>query len=140
MSRPASTRPDSTLGLRHVALYVQDLEASLHFYVDLLGMQVEWHPDADNIYLTTAGQDNLALHRHKDGAKPTGPQVLDHIGFILPSPKQVDVWHDFLVAEGVTIKAAPRTHRDGARSFYCADPEGTVVQMIYHPPIAGNMG
>ncbi len=134
------SRPASTLGLRHVALYVQDLEASLHFYVDLLGMQIEWHPDPDNIYLTTAGQDNLALHRRTDGAMPTGAQVLDHIGFILQTPEQVDEWRDFLAAEGVTIKTAAKTHRDGARSFYCADPAGTVVQMIYHPPIAGNMG
>ena len=133
-------RPASTLGLRHVALYVRDLEASLRFYVDLLGMQVEWHPDADNIYLTTSGQDNLALHRRSDGAALGGAQTLDHIGFIVQTPEQVDAWHDFLAAAGVTVKAAPRTHRDGARSFYCADPEGTVVQMIYHPPIAGNMG
>ncbi|MFA7387123.1 MAG: VOC family protein [Thiohalobacteraceae bacterium] len=134
------SRPASTLGLRHVALYVRDMEASLHFYVDLLGMQVEWHPDADNIYLTTAGLDNLALHRRADETAPGGAQTLDHIGFILRSPEQVDAWHDFLAAEGVAIKAPPRTHRDGARSFYCADPEGTVVQMIFHPPIAGNMG
>jgi hypothetical protein len=33
------------------------------------------------------------------------------------------------------MKASPRTHRDGARSFYCADPEGTVVQVIFHPPL-----
>ncbi len=133
-------RPAATLGLRHVALYVNDLDACLHFYVDLLGMQVEWHPDADNIYLTSAGQDNLALHRRSDSATPSGAQSLDHIGFILPNPEQVDAWHDFLAAAGVSIKAAPRTHRDGARSFYCADPAGTVVQMIYHPPIAGNVG
>ena len=121
---PSATpaRPASTLGLRHVALYVDDLEASVHFYVDLLGMQVEWHPDADNIYLTSAGQDNLALHRRTDGAQADGPQVLDHLGFILATPGDVDGWHDFLAAQGVTIKAAPRTHRDGARSFYCADP------------------
>jgi catechol 2,3-dioxygenase-like lactoylglutathione lyase family enzyme len=133
-------RPEPTLGLRHVALYVDDLAASEHFYVELLGMQVEWRPDPDNLYLTSAGQDNLALHRRADGAAAGGVQVLDHIGFILPSPAQVDVWHDFLVAHGVAIKTAPRTHRDGARSFYCTDPAGTVVQMIYHPPIAGNVG
>ena len=34
------------------------------------------------------------------------------------------------------IKNEPRTHRDGARSFYCLDPDGNVVQMIYHPPIS----
>lgn len=134
-------RPDSTLGLRHVALYVQDLVACEHFYVDLLGMQVEWRPDPDNLYLTSAGQDNLALHRRGAGSEPRADaQVLDHIGFILPSPEQVDAWHAFLAMHGVPIKAAPRTHRDGARSFYCADPEGTAVQMIYHPPIAENVG
>lgn len=134
-------RPGSTLGLRHVALYVEDLAACEHFYVDLLGMQVEWRPDPDNLYLSSAGQDNLALHRRAGGEAPrAGAQVLDHIGFILQSPEQVDAWHAFLVAHGVVIKAAPRTHRDGARSFYCADPEGIAVQMIYHPPIAGNVG
>lgn len=133
-------RPGQTLGLRHLALHVDDVEACTRFYVDLLGMEVEWHPDPDNIYLTTAGQDNLALHR-RAADRPRGPEsVLDHLGFILPTPEAVDAWHEFLAGQGVTIRAAPRTHRDGARSFYCADPEGNVVQMIYHPPIAGNVG
>ena len=26
---------------------------------------------------------------------------------------------------------APKTHRDGARSLYCADPDGNTVQFIY---------
>jgi hypothetical protein len=33
--------------------------------------------------------------------------------------------------------AEPRTHRDGARSFYCQDPDGNAVQILYHPPISG---
>jgi hypothetical protein len=37
---------------------------------------------------------------------------------------------------GVTCEKSPRTHRDGARSFYARDPEGNVVQVIYHPPIS----
>ena len=32
------------------------------FYVDLLGFEIEWEPDADNVYLSS-GHDNLALHR-----------------------------------------------------------------------------
>lgn len=130
-------KPPSTLGMRHVALYANDLDACRHFYVDLLGMEVEWQPDEDNIYLSSAGQDNLALHR--EAGKGGGETRLDHIGFILSRPEDVDAWHEFLVANGVTIKAVPRTHRDGARSFYCSDPEGNTVQMIYHPPIAGNV-
>ncbi len=126
-------RPPAHRGMRHVALFVQDLAACERFYVELLGMEVEWRPDPDNVYLTS-GNDNLALHRAPGPVE--GPQRLDHIGFILPRPEDVDAWYDFLRAHGVPMKTAPRTHRDGARSFYCQDPDGTTVQMIYHPPIA----
>lgn len=118
-----------------MALNVRDLEACEYFYVDLLGMEVEWRPDPDNVYLCS-GNDNLALHRLPDGHKPSGVQRLDHIGFILGDPADTDAWYEFLQAHDVSMKTAPRTHRDGARSFYCYDPEGNVVQMIYHPPLA----
>lgn len=129
------TRPAPTAGLRHVALYVRRLDEVERFYVELIGMEVEWRPDPDNVYLTS-GADNLALHRAPADFSPPDSQRLDHIGFILRAPAHVDEWHDFLKTHGVTIKAPPRTHRDGARSFYCEDPDGNTVQLIYHPPIA----
>lgn len=128
-------RPPKTGGLRHVALYVKDLEACEHFYVDLLGMEVEWRPDANNVYLSS-GNDNLALHRATDDFDSHGNQKLDHIGFIIKTPEQVDQWFEFLQFHKVKIRQPPRTHRDGARSFYCYDPADTVVQIIYHPPIS----
>jgi catechol 2,3-dioxygenase-like lactoylglutathione lyase family enzyme len=128
--------PAKTLGMRHVALNVADIEACERFYVDLLGMTVEWRPDGNNVYLTS-GNDNLALHRAADNNPAETGQRLDHLGFFIADEAQVDDWYAYLKAENVVIKAAPRTHRDGARSFYCADPEGTVIQIIYHPPIAG---
>jgi catechol 2,3-dioxygenase-like lactoylglutathione lyase family enzyme len=126
------------LGMRHVALNVTDIDRCERFYVGLLGMSVEWRPDPDNVYLSS-GSDNLALHRARDGVAPAPEgQRLDHIGFLLSSPGEVDEWYEFLKAGNVEIMAAPRTHRDGARSFYCRDPEGAVVQVIFHPPIASS--
>lgn len=130
-----SRRPGVTGGLRHVALSCADLESCERFYVDLLGMQVEWRPDADNVYLSS-GNDNLALHRAGTDDDMSGAQHLDHIGFIIRDSETVDDWYQFFVANDVVIKAQPRTHRDGARSFYCHDPDGNTVQLIYHPPIA----
>ena len=132
-------RPAPTRGLRHVALFCQDLAAAEHFYIELMGMQVEWRPDADNVYLTS-GNDNLALHRAEQGFVPGEHQRLDHIGFFLATPDEVDQWYAFLDANGVEFKSQPRTHRDGARSFYCLDPNGVSVQIIYHPPIAAADG
>jgi catechol 2,3-dioxygenase-like lactoylglutathione lyase family enzyme len=128
-------KPLKTLGLHHLALRVKNLEACKRFYTELLGMSVEWEPDADNVYLTS-GNDNLALHRTEDVATEKAKQTLDHFGFILAHAEDVDSWYEFFVAQKVPIKAKPKTHRDGARSFYCADPDGNIIQMIYHPPIA----
>ncbi len=125
-------RPPATAGLHHIALYVEDMGACEKFYTDLLGMDVEWRPDDDNVYLSS-GKDNLALHRAK--AELDGKQRLDHIGFILRKPEDVDAWYAFLNEHDVPMRSKPKTHRDGARSFYCEDPAGVVVQMIYHPPL-----
>lgn len=135
MTMEQNSRPDGMLGMRHVALFVADIDACLHFYIDVLGMRLEWQPDADNYYLTS-GHDNLALHRAAASDSPSGVQRLDHIGFIIQTPAAVDAWHKHFVQRGVKILQAPKTHRDGARSFYCADPAGNTVQMIYHPPIS----
>lgn len=127
--------PKPTAGLRHVALFVQHFAECVRFYTELLGMRVEWHPDENNIYLTS-GNDNLALHRATTNFSPSAHQRLDHMGFILNEIDQVDVWHEYLKHHNVPIKNPPRTHRDGARSFYCLDPDGNSIQIIYHPPLA----
>ncbi len=124
--------PPSTLGIRHVALIVSDLAKAAAFYCDILGYQVEWRPDCDNLYLTAGGQDNLALHRGKPAEKETR---LDHFGVLLKKSADVDAWHEHLKARGAKILKAPKTHRDGARSFYAQDPDGNVLQFIHHPPI-----
>lgn len=128
-------RPAPTAGLRHVALFAERFDEAIYFYTELMGMHVEWHPDVDNIYLSS-GNDNLAIHRFHGSERRPEQQRLDHIGFVVDSAEQVDQWHAFLTANAVQVKNAPKTHRDGARSFYCCDPDGTAIQIIHHPPIS----
>ena len=128
-------RPGLGFGMRHVALYVRELTVCEHFYTDLLGMEVEWRPDERNVYLTSGG-DNIALHQAEpDQSRDEATQRLDHIGFLVESPEDVDAWYGWLNQHGVRIRTEPRTHRDGARSFYCYDPDGTLIQLIHHPPV-----
>jgi catechol 2,3-dioxygenase-like lactoylglutathione lyase family enzyme len=128
-------RPDLGFGMRHVALFVRDLAATERFYVELLGMEVEWRPDARNVYLSSGG-DSLALHQAEpEQVRDEATQRLDHIGFFVASPDAVDQWFAWLDEHGVRMRTAPRDHRDGARSFYCHDPDGTLVQVIHHPPV-----
>ena len=120
-------------GMRHVALNVIDLPLVEQFYVELLGFNVEWRPDPENVYLCS-GVDNLALHVVEDTGEKA--QTLAHTGIIVDEMDQVDQWYAFLLENKVKMASEPRTHRDGARSFYCYDPEATVVQVIYHPPLS----
>lgn len=128
-------KPPAIIGLHHIALNVADLAACEQFYIELLGFAVEWRPDSDNLYLTS-GADNLALHKSDKALGTPGASALDHLGLVVKTPDDVDQWHTFLVAQGVRIVKEPRTHRDGARSFYFLDPEDNTIQLIYHPPLS----
>lgn len=129
-------QPLGMVGLRHVALFVKDLELCTDFYVRIMGMKIEWQPDPDNVYLTNDG-DVFALHRVEYEAQ--AQQRLDHIGFILDSIEAVDAWYAYFVAEGVKITEAPKLHRDGSKGFYCLDSVGHLLEMIYHPPIIASL-
>ncbi len=128
-------RPETGYGMRHVALFVRDLKACEEFYTKLLGFEVEYRPNPQNVYLTT-GSDNLALHQVVSGhQRDEAGQRLDHIGIFLKSPDDVDLWYQFLVDMKVPIRTEPKTNEDGTRSFHCYDPDRTVIQLMYHPPI-----
>ena len=129
-------RPPPTTGMHHVAFNVSNFEATKAFYTEVLGLNVEWEPDGDNVYLTS-GSDNIALHRVIEAARAVNQQ-LDHVGFLIGNKNDVDVWHTYLASQDIEIVEPPRTHRDGARSFYCRDPNGVSIQFIYHPPLAGD--
>ncbi len=128
--------PVGMIGIRHVALFVKELEKCTDFYVNTMGMKIEWQPDADNVYLTNDG-DVFALHR--TDYEPIAQQRLDHIGFVLKSVEDVDVWFEYFVAQCVKITEAPKLHRDGSKGFYCLDPVGHLLEIIYHPPIARHL-
>jgi len=120
----------ASLGIRHVALTVRDLEAAERFWVSIMGYEVEWRPDADNVYLH-GGRDNLALHRGE--AVERGQ--LDHIGIAVPTAADVDAWAAHLEARGVALKTRPKTHRDGSRSIYFYGPQQLLIQVIHHVPM-----
>ncbi len=131
-----NSQPQGMLGIRHLALFVKDLEAAVDFYTRILGMRIEWQPDPDNVYLTNGG-DVFALHRVD--YVPQAQQRLDHIGFVLKAPQDVDNWYAYFLQNGVKITESPKTHRDGSRGFYCLDAVGHLLELIYHPPISAGL-
>lgn len=122
--------------MRHVALKVKNVAQSKIFYQEILGMDVVWEPDAENVYLSS-GCDNIAIHAvSANFAASAEEKQLDHLGFIVESTERVKELEQEFIAKGVRIVHPFKAHRDGSASFYCADPDGIVIQMLYEPHLS----
>jgi catechol 2,3-dioxygenase-like lactoylglutathione lyase family enzyme len=123
-------------GMRHIALKVRDIARSKDFYQTVLGMNIVWEPDSHNVYLSS-GCDNIALHEvsREFAGGAVGPQ-LDHLGFVVESIERVKELEQGFRDQGVRIVHSFKIHRDGSASFYCADPDGIVIQLLYEPTLS----
>jgi catechol 2,3-dioxygenase-like lactoylglutathione lyase family enzyme len=123
-------------GMRHIALKVKDAARAKEFYCRLFGMEVVWAPDPQNIYLSS-GWDNIAIHEVPKGfSQGTAEMQLDHLGFVVESIERVRELEQEFVSQGVKIVHPFKIHRDGSASFYCADPDGIVIQLLYEPTLS----
>jgi len=141
----------------HVGVCVRDMENSLRFYRDALGMKVigEKLTDITEGGTQTARLDNYALERttrhwvslsYGDDATPTltltshpgeapdgQPILLDQVGISHISFGVADVASlaDELVAKGYELAGSRESYADAngeMRSIYVRDPDGILVQ------------
>lgn len=102
-------------------------------------MRIVWQPDPENVYLSS-GVDNLALHQIPQDEiaeyRDHRGQLLDHFGFLMDSPADVDDLYEKVQRDRVPIVKPPKRHRDGSYSFYLADPDGLTIQVLYEPTIS----
>lgn len=110
----------------HVAIQVADIERSVKFYRDILGLKLSWKMEKDWTILS-CGKDDLALIRK-------GPDVHHppHFGLRVGSAEEVDQAYEEL-KDQVKITKGLVTHRDESRSFYFEDPDGNQVEVIFDP-------
>ncbi len=123
--------------IHSVLLYVQDVQASLAYYRDKLGFQVEFAADAEGgVAGFRLGETNLILHSDKE-VQP---------GYLASSGKRgrgvildfevvdVDRYHETLMEKGVAISKAPEDKSFGLRMMYVYDPDGYNLSFVQRLP------
>jgi catechol 2,3-dioxygenase len=110
-------------GLTHLNLNVADIERSRHFYIDVLGMTLQW--EREGFLFLRSGEVDLGIIQRT-------PVEVDgmHFGFRLGSRADVDEWHRYLVAHRVGILEGP-FDRDEGRAFFASDPDGYSIEFYF---------
>lgn len=144
-------------GTHHVSFTVSDMDRSLEFYREILGLQVtaDWETSADYLsqitgfpntklriaFVTLPGdQIKLELIQYLSpvgmaGELPTNIPGAAHICFRVD-----DIWatYEALRARGVKFKSEPveitSIANAGARGVYLTDPDGITFELIQPAP------
>ncbi len=103
----------------HLNIDVKDLERSRRFYVDLLGMEVNWSV-ADMVALRAGEFDFFISQAARERALAVDAL---HFGFRLRDRAELDAWETALRAKGVAA-----SERRGEDAFYVKDPDGYTVE------------
>lgn len=119
-------------GLDYVVLVVDDLDRSLAFYVELLGLPLG-HRSGPYAQLAT-GRTRLSLYERSAMADTLGTPLRApdadapafEIGFKV---RNVDVSYVELVGRGAESAVAPITRPWGQRTAYLRDPDGHLVEL-----------
>jgi catechol 2,3-dioxygenase-like lactoylglutathione lyase family enzyme len=136
-------------GLNHVGISVEDLERSVVFYRDLLGMQVVVRTTFEGehyerILQLKGAKGSVALLRRENfqvelfefaeptprRAAPTYP-VCDHrITHFCLEVSDLDGEYARLKAAGVSFHCPPLQFFGGAKATYGRDPDGNVFELL----------
>ncbi len=125
-------------GIGHIALKVEDMEKSLHFYCDILGFKhaFEIRNDAEEPwieYLKVApGQFVELFHGGKNKAEAVNDAIgMDHVCFEV---EDIQVIAAQLKKNGVTLDVEPTRGKD--RNFQCwaKDPDGNRIEFMQLEP------
>ena|ERR1043166_2634971 len=116
--------------LNHVMIRVRDLDASIRFYGDVLGLRRIPRPNFDfpGAWFALGSQE-----LHLIGDPQLQPSTRQHHHFAL----RVDDPHAVLrelEARGWSKLRGPAPRPDGALQLFVSDPDGYVIELMSAPP------
>ena len=138
--------------IHHTAISVRDLDNSIHFYRDILGMDLEWrrdHQRSEPIEKMVGMKDmeiSFALvsgwggkveliQYHSPRGKPfpeDRPQCDHGIIHMAFQVEDIDGLYKKLLDGGVQFNCPPQVLRPGVKATFFHDPNGVALEMIQY--------
>ncbi|MDE2935027.1 MAG: VOC family protein [Chloroflexota bacterium] len=118
-------------GLYSATLFVEDLDRTADFYVDVLGFEPETRNARSQ--MLRAGEFRLLLH--VGGSTPDKQNLHLHLAV-----DDVDAFHREVSARGAAPEAPPETKPWGLRSFELRDPSGYLWEFVQEVEVTKTPG
>jgi len=110
-------------------IFVKDMEESLKFYQDIVGLPVDGKftagPDTDIAFLGGEGAKVELIHNKKNSNVDIGKDV--SMGFPVNS---LDEKMELLKEKGIKIQSGPFQPNPHMRFFFIEDPNGMTIQFV----------
>ncbi|MDF0602973.1 VOC family protein [Psychromarinibacter sp. C21-152] len=125
----------SVIVLDHLVLTVADIEATVAFYGDVLGMLREEFHGADGAprVAVSFGSQKINLHAEGDAIEPRAVRpVPGSADLCFLSDVPLETWQEHFDAQGVPVIDGPvaRTGATGPiTSLYIRDPDGNLIEV-----------
>lgn len=118
----------------HTRFRVSDMEKSIHFYRDILGMEVieqKTSPRGSKlVFLQFPGMDcELELCSFPDSGSVHVPEDLVHLAFEV---EDLEACIDKLNAAGVPVTEGPTESSNGTRFIFTEDPDKYEIELIQY--------
>jgi catechol 2,3-dioxygenase len=121
----------STLHLGAVQLTVSDLDRSVGFYQDALGLRV--HRREDGVAALGAGEEELVVLHEEPGARPAGRHAgLYHYALLFPSREELARAVRRLVVARAAVTGA--SDHGVSEAIYLPDPDGNGLELAADRP------
>lgn len=127
--------------LGYVILFVEDLERTLAFYVDKVGLPLRFRAEG-YVELAVEGSKFALLARSRvpelaGSAHAARPASGAHEGSVTLLVQDVNRTYHELTARGVSFLAAPKDRPWGQRTAYFVDPDGHLIEIATNLPRVG---
>jgi len=135
---------------RHIGIAVRNMESSLHFYRDLLGLEIVREMDESGEYIDNMlsinnvnvktvkmsvnnGVTLIELLEFKSHPKEKMHREIYDIGasHVAFTVENLDDIYEYLVKSGIEFNAPPQISPDKfAKVTFCKDPDGTPIELV----------
>jgi catechol 2,3-dioxygenase-like lactoylglutathione lyase family enzyme len=121
-------------GINHITLRVNDIKRAEAFYTDILGFKLE-KKMGQSMAVYRIGSDSLVIVEAETAYDNTSKDYrVDHFGFTVSSPEQIDELAKYFRDKDVSIVTGPANRKNG-RFIFVTDPDGNLIE-FFHEKLA----